>query len=30
MAKIRDMIPAFELLQPTTVADALELLDEHG
>ena len=29
MAKIRDMIPAFELFQPTTVGDALELLDEH-
>jgi xanthine dehydrogenase YagS FAD-binding subunit len=29
MAKIRDMIPAFELFQPTTVADALEMLDEH-
>ena len=29
MAKIRDMIPAFELFQPTTVDDALELLDEH-
>ena len=29
MAKIRDMIPAFELLQPTTVEDAMELLDQH-
>ena len=29
MAKIRDMIPAFELLQPTSVDDALELLDRH-
>lgn len=29
MAKIRDMIPAFELYQPTTVDDALDLLDEH-
>ncbi|MDE3005683.1 MAG: xanthine dehydrogenase family protein subunit M [Gemmatimonadota bacterium] len=29
MAKIRDMIPAFELFQPTTVEDALDLLDEH-
>ncbi|MDE3012811.1 MAG: FAD binding domain-containing protein, partial [Gemmatimonadota bacterium] len=29
MAKIRDMIPAFELFQPATVKDALELLDEH-
>ena len=27
MAKIRDMIPAFELLQPETVEDAMELLD---
>lgn len=29
MAKIRDMIPAFELFQPTTVDAALDLLDEH-
>ena len=29
MAKIRDMIPAFELLQPETVEDAMELLDRH-
>jgi xanthine dehydrogenase YagS FAD-binding subunit len=29
MAKIRDMIPAFELLQPTSVEGALDLLDEH-
>jgi len=29
MAKIRDMIPAFELLQPTSVEDAMELLDQH-
>jgi xanthine dehydrogenase YagS FAD-binding subunit len=29
MAKIRDMIPAFELLQPTSVEAALNLLDEH-
>lgn len=29
MAKIRDMIPAFELLQPDTVEDAMELLDRH-
>jgi len=30
MAKIRDMIPAFELFQPTSVEAALDLLDEHG
>ena len=30
MATIRDMIPAFDLFQPTTVEDALELLAEHG
>lgn len=29
MANIRDMIPAFELYQPTSVDAALELLDEH-
>jgi xanthine dehydrogenase YagS FAD-binding subunit len=29
MAKIRDMIPAFELVQPTTIDAALDLLDEH-
>ena len=29
MANIRDMIPAFELYQPTSVEAALELLDEH-
>lgn len=29
MAKIRDMIPAFELFQPTTVEGAVDLLDEH-
>jgi xanthine dehydrogenase YagS FAD-binding subunit len=29
MAKIRDMIPAFELLQPTSIEAALDLLDEH-
>jgi xanthine dehydrogenase YagS FAD-binding subunit len=29
MAKIRDMIPAFELFQPTTVEGAMDLLDEH-
>ena len=30
MAIIRDMIPAFELFQPTTVEDALALMAEHG
>ncbi len=30
MATIRDMMPAFELLQPTSVEDALDLLAEHG
>ncbi len=29
MANIKDMIPAFELYQPTSVDAALELLDEH-
>ncbi|MDX1645916.1 MAG: xanthine dehydrogenase family protein subunit M [Longimicrobiales bacterium] len=29
MANIRDMIPGFELYQPTSVDAALELLDEH-
>ena len=30
MAIIRDMIPAFDLFQPTSVEDALDLLAEHG
>ncbi len=30
MAVIRDMIPAFELFQPTTLQDALALLAEYG
>ena len=30
MAVIRDVMPAFELFQPTTVADALTLLDRYG
>jgi len=30
MANIKDMIPAFELFQPTSVEAALDLLDEHG
>ncbi len=29
MAKIRDMIPGFELLQPTSTEAALDLLDQH-
>jgi xanthine dehydrogenase YagS FAD-binding subunit len=30
MAVIRDVMPAFELFQPTSVDDALSLLDRHG
>lgn len=30
MAVIRDMIPAFELFQPTTVEDAISILDRYG
>ena len=30
MAVIRDVMPAFELFQPTSVDDALALLDRHG
>lgn len=30
MATIRDMMPAFGLYQPTTLDDALELVNEHG
>ncbi len=30
MATIRDVMPAFELFQPTSVEAALALLDEHG
>jgi xanthine dehydrogenase YagS FAD-binding subunit len=30
MGVIRDVIPAFELFQPTTVDDVLGLLDRHG
>src|SRR5262245_42952581 len=30
MAVIRDVMPAFELFQPTTVVDALNLLDRYG
>ncbi len=30
MAVIRDVMPAFELYQPTTIADAQRLLQQHG
>ena len=30
MAVIRDVMPAFELFQPASIDDALELLDRHG
>src|SRR5580658_7010388 len=30
MAVIRDVMAAFELLQPTSVADAQKLLEQHG
>lgn len=30
MAVIRDMIPAFELFQPASVGDAINLLDQYG
>jgi xanthine dehydrogenase YagS FAD-binding subunit len=30
MAVIHDMMPAFELFQPASVADAMSLLDRHG
>ena len=30
MAVIRDVMPAFDLLQPTSAADAQKLLDQHG
>ena len=30
MAVIRDMMPMFELFQPTSIDDALALLDRHG
>jgi len=30
MAVIRDMMPAFELFQPTTIDEAVKLLDRHG
>ena len=30
MAVIRDIMPAFELYQPTSVADAQRLLEQYG
>src|SRR6202046_2443305 len=30
MAVIRDVMPAFDLLQPTSAADAQKLLEQHG
>ena len=30
MAVIRDVMPAFELFQPTSVEDTLGLLEQHG
>jgi xanthine dehydrogenase YagS FAD-binding subunit len=30
MAVIRDVMPAFDLLQPTSAADAQKLLQQHG
>src|SRR5262249_48577022 len=30
MAVIRDVLPVFELYQPTTIDDAVRLLDQHG
>jgi xanthine dehydrogenase YagS FAD-binding subunit len=30
MAVIRDVMPAFQLFQPTSIADAQKLLEEHG
>jgi xanthine dehydrogenase YagS FAD-binding subunit len=30
MAVIRDVMPAFQLLQPTSIADAQKLLEQHG
>lgn len=30
MVTIRDMMPSFELYQPSTIEDALALLDQHG
>ena len=30
MAVIRDVMPAFELFQPSSIEDAQKLLDQHG
>ena len=30
MAVIRDVMPAFELLQPSSIADAQKLLEQQG
>ena len=30
MAVIRDVMPAFQLLQPTSIADAQKILDQYG
>src|SRR5438309_2068867 len=30
MAVIRDVMPAFDLLQPASIADAQKLLQQHG
>jgi xanthine dehydrogenase YagS FAD-binding subunit len=30
MAVIRDVMPAFDLLQPNSIAEAQELLEQHG
>src|ERR1051325_5908731 len=30
MAVIRDVMPAFQLFQPTSMADAQKLLEQHG
>ncbi len=30
MAVIRDIMPAFQLFQPSSVADAQKLLEQHG
>src|SRR3984893_6881464 len=30
MAVIRDVMPAFELFQPNSIADAQKLLEQHG
>ena len=30
MAVIRDVMPAFQLFQPSSIADAQKLLEQHG